>query len=758
MPPKKETQEYDPDALPEDILIGIIGKITPKDSRLKQIQELFETFPDMDVNSANVLQELANGDEVEVEGEEYDIIMDTVMSLTIKKNAPDVVEELIVRGADLSISIGGKEDTVMHLLVQTQNLSMLHVILNKVKEVARDEYNDDSEEWNEQQKHSDNADKDEEAIFEELKFLLAIKNKEGLTPVDMAVNIRNSSIAELLIENGAEYDFHSADEDGLLPIHRAVRNSDTKMFEFLLNIRQSPFTRDTSTHGRTVLHHAVLSDCMEIFDILSKKCGGKLDPSFVDTEDNGGATALVLAVESSKWEIVKLLSTKYGARIDQKSSRDGMNVLHRAAFHQRFPIVENLVNSFKLNVAESDRDGNTPLHWAASSGAVDIVRFLIDKKVEINAQNNKGHTPLRNACFVGSVEVVELLLAQKKIDVGIVGKNGRNILHEAAGQGHDILIDILLKHEETSFNELRKKGDTTTFKSSLLEQEDHCHHTPLELCIHAGQSKSAVVLIGLGANVERRYKGILKGNINDDEMHATDDEGFVTILQHAVCLQYEDIVQHILHKSSKHINTIDCRGRSPLHNAVLLNNFKLVNMLASYTGCDINMKELDRGYTPLMIACERSQVEICNFMVKNVGAALDIRDLRGMTALHISSQKFQIEIVRLLVESGSDITRVDLCHRTPLHAACEKNNVDVACYLIEKGAQLDVCDELGFTPLHTAVYNGAKECTELLIQNGAQMNTRDVNGRTPLILASEMGQTECGRSLVRLWSLRKDMQ
>lgn len=43
------------------------------------------------------------------------------------------------------------------------------------------------------------------------------------------------------------------------------------------------------------------------------------------------------------------------------------------------------------------KDERTPLHWAASSGSIDIARFLIDQKAEVDTPDNSGWTPLHIA-------------------------------------------------------------------------------------------------------------------------------------------------------------------------------------------------------------------------------------------------------------------------------------------------------------------------------------------------------------------------
>jgi ankyrin repeat protein len=44
-----------------------------------------------------------------------------------------------------------------------------------------------------------------------------------------------------------------------------------------------------------------------------------------------------------------------------------------------------------------DQDTRTPLHWAASVGAVDVTRYLLDHGAEIDKGDGSGWTPLHIA-------------------------------------------------------------------------------------------------------------------------------------------------------------------------------------------------------------------------------------------------------------------------------------------------------------------------------------------------------------------------
>jgi len=46
-------------------------------------------------------------------------------------------------------------------------------------------------------------------------------------------------------------------------------------------------------------------------------------------------------------------------------------------------------------------------------GNIEIVKFLIDRGVDVNAQTRLGRTPLSKACFLGHTTIVQLLLEQE---------------------------------------------------------------------------------------------------------------------------------------------------------------------------------------------------------------------------------------------------------------------------------------------------------------------------------------------------------
>jgi uncharacterized protein len=90
----------------------------------------------------------------------------------------------------------------------------------------------------------------------------------------------------------------------------------------------------------------------------------------------------------------------------------GRTDLHHATVDNDFKRVPALIAAGSA-VNARDRDGFSPLHFAAQEHAVAIARLLIDSGADFDAVNIHGNTPLFTAVFNsrGRGEMIELLRA-----------------------------------------------------------------------------------------------------------------------------------------------------------------------------------------------------------------------------------------------------------------------------------------------------------------------------------------------------------
>ena len=76
-------------------------------------------------------------------------------------------------------------------------------------------------------------------------------------------------------------------------------------------------------------------------------------------------------------------------------------------------------------------------------------------------------------------------------------------------------------------------------------------------------------------------------------------------------------------------------------------------------------------------------------------------DENGRTMLSWAAQQGNLDIVKILLKNGAEITSCDLKSKeSPLHNAIIEDNIETAIYLIDNGADLRVYDIDGRTPLH----------------------------------------------------------
>ena len=118
-----------------------------------------------------------------------------------------------------------------------------------------------------------------------------------------------------------------------------------------------------------------------------------------------------------------------------------------------------------------------------------------------------------------------------------------------------------------------------------------------------------------------------------------------------------------------------------------------------------------------------------------------ISDDDHLTGLHVAVDFNHFEIMKLLIESGSDPNAKTLeSGLTPLHLAVRNKNLEAVDFLLDRQADVNIKNRLDFTPLHVSVINNDIEMTRLLLLWSANPNieTSDRRKETPLIKASTL--------------------
>lgn len=123
------------------------------------------------------------------------------------------------------------------------------------------------------------------------------------------------------------------------------------------------------------------------------------------------------------------------------------------------------------------------------------------------------------------------------------------------------------------------------------------------------------------------------------------------------------------------------------------------------------------------------------------GWEIEERGVDGYTPLHLAAYFGQLEVARMLLESGADPNAVasNDSRVTPLHSAVSARHRDLAGLLLALGATPNAIQKGGWTPLHAAAHNGDVAIVDLLLLRGADPTRRTDDGRSPPDMADEGG-------------------
>jgi ankyrin repeat protein len=153
--------------------------------------------------------------------------------------------------------------------------------------------------------------------------------------------------------------------------------------------------------------------------------------------DARGQTPLILAMRDESFKVAAVLLDHPATRLDATNAA-GETALMMAALKGHLSWVQRLA----ARGAAINREGWTPLHYAASGAGVDVLRWLIEQGAALDAPAPNRSTPLMMAARYGASESVELLLA-RGADTRLRNDRGLAAADFARGAGRDALADRL---------------------------------------------------------------------------------------------------------------------------------------------------------------------------------------------------------------------------------------------------------------------------------------------------------------------------
>ncbi len=178
------------------------------------------------------------------------------------------------------------------------------------------------------------------------------------------------------------------------------------------------------------------------------------------------------------------------------------------------------------------------------------------------------------------------------------------------------------------------------------------------------------------------------------------------------------------------------------------NNTNVALPVDSPKQIDTEMRSSD-GLTPLLQACHEGHVEVVKCLIDH-GSNLQATCRYGYTALHIASLNGHRDIVELLLSlQAINIDQKGDEGMTALHLACRKGNLEVVQLLLDFNANLEACTRHGMTALHLASKRGYATIAEMLLKQGARVNAMCKENNTPLHYACKYSHVDTAAVLLK---------
>lgn len=277
-----------------------------------------------------------------------------------------------------------------------------------------------------------------ELMITDEKVDLSIKNAKGMSVLHKAALCGRSSAVDLLLHKINPFDLDHAKRS---PLHFAALNNLSIENNSSDESRENGFdyqTIETPDANITAIIGSLIGEHMQRIkltlgnvrdsDLKSKKLDCARE-EYINAKDQNDNTPLFYAVESGKVNVVNQLLAQ-GAKVDVVN-KEGFTSLHFAIKNRSLNLLEALLHEGKVNDKEGssiqeidlkakhllqlkDSKGNTLLHHAIKWGCgEEILNFLVQHGVDINAPNKNGVAPIHIAAKYGSHSQIKFFIGKK---------------------------------------------------------------------------------------------------------------------------------------------------------------------------------------------------------------------------------------------------------------------------------------------------------------------------------------------------------
>ncbi|XP_072383350.1 uncharacterized protein [Diabrotica undecimpunctata] len=539
-----------------------------------------------------------------------------------------------------------------------------------------------------------------------------------------------------LIKQGASI-FHKDSYENNI-VHYAVLGGNVTILKYLYS--RNINLNEKNSNGVAPIHFIPIGNSIDVvnFFITIK------DKVPINTEDSFGRNLLFYINSATSLELLQLL-IKCGIDIDQKSSDLRYNMLHMAAYTGALEIVKYLINEYPILYC-CDKIGQYPEHYAAEGNSVNVLKHFLRSKSDItNIIDLRGQSVLHLAAVGDSLNAVKYLVETLGMNPDLKDFSLRSAVHCAAGAGSRQVIEYFISRnvnlnlrDDMGATVLHYAADSNSstvfeyiYRQINVDQDavDYIGNHCLHYAVKSNTSKILLFLLELGVN----YKVV---DYKDNNiLHTATMCNMLETTQY-IFDKYPDLyAQNKLHKF-------------PLHYAVEVDALNIVKYYIA-KGKDHNIL-LKNKVNILHLAASKNAINVFMFLIEELGMDPKIGNKDGKLCIHYAAENESFKIIKYLEQRRFPFTDTDLNGGNVLHHAASGNAIKALEYFtIEKYMPLLTPDKGGKLPLHYACRNNRLNVVKYWLQTGLKIDTPDYRNSNVLHWCAIGNALETLRFLVK---------
>ena len=425
------------------------------------------------------------------------------------------------------------------------------------------------------------------ALLEDDDIDVNLANQNGITALHLTSEKGMLAIVEKLIEKGA--DVNIQDEDGDTALIGACQYKQSDVALALLNVDGIEVDL-ANNNGETALHRASSKGMLSVVEeLIEKRANAKM-------QDKDGYTALMVACYDRHTDIALALLKHSNINVDLANNK-GETALHHASHHGMLAVVEKLIEK-DADVNKQDKDGytaligacyekhadvalallnvdgievdlvnvigETALHRASHQGMLAVVKKLIEKRADVNKQNEDGYTALIWACVFNHADIALALLNVDGIEVDLANVVGGTALQLASHQGMLAVVEKLIE-KRADVNKQNRNGFTALMWACKKK------HADIALALLEDDNIKVDLFITYNSTIywasNHRMFAVVKKMIEKGvDVNVQDESGNTALIQ-ACILNHDYVALALLERTDIDVDLVNNDGKTALYHA-----------------------------------------------------------------------------------------------------------------------------------------------------------------------------------------------